>query len=449
MPNKNKKKIIRRFIGNEGGAVAVMFALTLPVILGFVGLGIDAGMWFKERRNMQTATDAAAVSAALERTFGATNSAMLIVAKAEATRHGFIDGTDVMALNSPPLAGAFAGDTGYVEITIVHPLNTFLSQIISNIVPESNTRAVATTVGKNDACMISLAPSGTGINVQNASVSMDGCGVFANSDGTENPNESIKVSGDTLTADCIMSHGAIDGTVGTDIIVDAGCDVVGEVQTTMDDPFENLAVPNISGCQDANLDLAGGTLSNSGGSGNLTVATVICGNVSVNNNLVVEPGIYIIHGGNLTINGNASFTAPGVTLIVNDGKVTINGGATVNWSAPTVSNYSGVASTGNDNYIDKDYTNYTGIALYQSAAAGSGNTRDVGLNGGAAASISGAVYVPNNDISFGGNGEVTPSGCLQLVGQTVSFGGDAQIQNVCSMYGGNPVNYGVSPGLVE
>ena len=57
--------------------------------------------------------------------------------------------------------------------------------------------------------------------------------------------------------------------------------------------------------------------------------------------------------------------------------------------------------------------------------------------------------MPENDISFGGNGEVMPSGCLQLVGQTVSFGGSAQIQNECSMYGGNPVNYGAAPGLVE
>ena len=130
MPNKNKQKIIRRFIGDEGGAIAVMFALMLPVLIGFVGLGIDVGMWFQERRNMQTATDAAVVSAAWEQASGASNAAMLTIANSEAARQGYIDGTDTMTLFSPPATGPYAGLTGYVEVSIVHPLHTFLSKII-------------------------------------------------------------------------------------------------------------------------------------------------------------------------------------------------------------------------------------------------------------------------------------------------------------------------------
>jgi len=47
-----------------------MFALMLPFLFGIVGLGMEAGMWFKERRQLQTIADAAAVSAAIENAYG-------------------------------------------------------------------------------------------------------------------------------------------------------------------------------------------------------------------------------------------------------------------------------------------------------------------------------------------------------------------------------------------
>ena len=465
MANASKKKIIRRFIGDESGAIAIMFALMLPVIMGFVGLGIDAGMWFKERRNMQTATDAAAVSAAIELTFGATEQEMIDIAKTEATRHGYVDGVDTLGLNPDFVHNGIAG---HVEVTIVHPLNTFLSQIISNIVPQSTTRAVATTSGNADACMLSLGGTGSGIslNAASATVTMSGCGAFANSSDLTN---SVKINNGTMEVDCLWAHGGVNATTGLasspnpgeDLLVGDDCQIM-EGVATMDDPFSDLVVPAYSSC---NVGTSGqhstnqlsGTLSNAGGSGNLTAPTIICGGIKINSGdtLNVDPGVYIIDGGDLDISGGATLNATGVTFIIagalsgSYGGASINGGSTINWSAPTLSDYNALTDTGTNNYMGQNYTNYTGITLFQSSPAGSGSTNDISFNGGASATISGALYVPNNDISFGGNAGIMPSGCLQLVGQVVQFGGSAQIQNQCSMYGGNPVNYGAAPGLVE
>ena len=44
---------------------------------------------------------------------------------------------------------------------------------------------------------------------------------------------------------------------------------------------------------------------------------------------------------------------------------------------------------------------------------------------------------------------IMPSGCLQLVSNTVTISGSATLQNNCAIYGGNPVEYGSRPGLVE
>ena len=457
--------VFKKFANNESGAIAVMFALMLPVIMGVVGLGIDAGMWFKERRSMQTATDAAAVSAASERAIGATHAEMDAIARIEAAKHGFDGTTDTLALNSNYVHG---GVGGHVEVVIVHPLNTFLSQIISSIVPESTTRAVATTVGGNDACFLSLAGTGTGIDISNASVAMNGCGVFANSTSIANPNQSIKVSmspgsGDTLSVDCLWSAGAVDGTVGTvstpvvgqDIVVADDCKVMESVPTVKD-PFADLAVPIYGGC-DINANITGGTLT---GSGNLNTPKVICADIKLTGGtLNIDPGVYVLDGGSIDISGNAAMNATGVTFILANtisgtyGGVSITGTGVINWSAPTLADYAAAAPIdgSTDNYMGVANTNYTGIALFQSAPTPPtpSSNYDVKVTGTSDASVSGAIYVPNNDVSFGGTAGIMPSNCLQLVSNTLTISGDAAIQNDCAIYGGNPVEYGTKPGLVE
>lgn len=64
---KNKK--------DERGAVTVIIAVTLGALLAVSALAIDAGMLYQERRQMQTAVDAAALAAAHEMAEGRTSSA--------------------------------------------------------------------------------------------------------------------------------------------------------------------------------------------------------------------------------------------------------------------------------------------------------------------------------------------------------------------------------------
>ncbi|HYZ41185.1 MAG TPA: pilus assembly protein TadG-related protein, partial [Stellaceae bacterium] len=45
---------------------ALVFAGTLPVIVGFTSLGIETGHWYYKQRQMQGAADAAAISAAAQ-----------------------------------------------------------------------------------------------------------------------------------------------------------------------------------------------------------------------------------------------------------------------------------------------------------------------------------------------------------------------------------------------
>jgi Flp pilus assembly protein TadG len=55
-----------RFWKCSAGAVAIMTALTIPLLLGVTSLGVEVGHWYMAQRTMQGAADAAAISAAAQ-----------------------------------------------------------------------------------------------------------------------------------------------------------------------------------------------------------------------------------------------------------------------------------------------------------------------------------------------------------------------------------------------
>ena len=71
------------FARDERGAVAVLTALALPVLLGSAALACEAGWWLVETRSLQNAADAAAVAASF------AGTAFDGEARAVAAAHGF------------------------------------------------------------------------------------------------------------------------------------------------------------------------------------------------------------------------------------------------------------------------------------------------------------------------------------------------------------------------
>ncbi|MBM3536639.1 MAG: hypothetical protein FJX55_02240 [Alphaproteobacteria bacterium] len=53
---------LQRLRRDRGGSYSVMTALALPVLVGFTGLGTEAGLWFYTHQAMQGAADGAAFS---------------------------------------------------------------------------------------------------------------------------------------------------------------------------------------------------------------------------------------------------------------------------------------------------------------------------------------------------------------------------------------------------
>lgn len=67
--------LARRFVREEEGAVAVVVAMCMVVLLGFAALVLDAGLLFVDRTQLQKAADAAALAGAYDIGTGNSNSA--------------------------------------------------------------------------------------------------------------------------------------------------------------------------------------------------------------------------------------------------------------------------------------------------------------------------------------------------------------------------------------
>ena len=71
----SQSRVLANFARDQRGVTAVLVALTLVALIGFTGLGVDAGWWYTIKRQNQSAADAAALSAAYEIVAGNTNVA--------------------------------------------------------------------------------------------------------------------------------------------------------------------------------------------------------------------------------------------------------------------------------------------------------------------------------------------------------------------------------------
>lgn len=142
---------------------------------------------------------------------------------------------------------------------------------------------------------------------------------------------------------------------------------------------------------------------------------------------VMEPGIYVIDGGDFATNAQYSLTGNGVMIVLKNGAgMKINGGSNTNLTAMTSGQLLEVYS---DPEITADAANdLDGMLIFEDRASGgnSGNR----LNGNAGTVLNGTIYLPNSGIEFTGNVTVT-SQCLMIAASTVTLLGNTNMSTFC------------------
>jgi hypothetical protein len=296
------------FLQSRRGLTAVMFALSLPVIIGSAGLGVEVGYWFLEERRLQTAADLAANAGAVVLRGGASQNAVRSTAEEEARENGYVPGSIVV--NTPPTSGPNQTSRA-VEVFLERELPRFFTGLFTEDAVKIRVRAVAAYENEQQACILALDTwaNDAVIFIGNPTATFDGCVVMSNSLA----DDSITIAGSAdVTAPCIVSAG---GTAVTADLTLTSCSAPMEEMPQALDPYANLPEPSQSGpC--ASVPNGNPNLPKTLNPG------VYCGGLSLSGTVTLNPGIYVIDGGDFRINASANVTGVGVTFF-------LTGGATV------------------------------------------------------------------------------------------------------------------------
>lgn len=386
-------------LGSERGAAAVYVALVLPAFVGAGGLAVDVASWYATKRIMQTGVDAAAYAAALDLARQGLDlspdlAEIQAVADDAAGRNGIVTAVTV---NVPPLSGPAAGDPQTVEVIAIQAAPVYFTGLFLAAAPSITTRAVAKAV-VSDACVWALHPSEKGALTVSGTAEVDlNCGMVVNS----NHEDAIDQSGTScLSATSISVVGGYDGNCVSP---------EPEVQVpNYGDPLSSLEEPEFSGCDyNSEVTVSGGEIAT------LTPG-VYCKGISINGEVTFEPGLYVLDGVGLDIQGNAVITNAENAF----------GGVTF-YLTGSGSKYADVKiASGSDVTLTPVTTGaLPNVLMFQHRNAKNGQSK---LTGQAKMHLNGIIYFPNSEVEFTGGSTVDKAEIL-LVASTLKFTGNAYL----------------------
>ena len=429
-PASRVARLLARFCSDESGVMAILLVLLLPMVVGMMGLSVDVGVWYSEKRGLQNIADAAALAGGIELANGSSTATVIAAATADATRNAFDSGTDSIAINIPPTSGPNAGTLTSIEIIITRRMPLFFTSAFFKMVGSSTSqfnataRAVVNSQFVDEFCILGLDTSANrAINVT-GTATLD-CGIAVNSSA----GNALNIGGNgVVTVTSVSTVGDVNINGGG--ILDS--DAAPRSGTTIDDPYSDLEIPPFAAGECDAGSLGGGdtgttvtgveTINASDFGGVMT----LCGGLTVNAGgiLTLGPGVYIIDQGDFKINGGGSVFGEGVTIILTSsgadnkiGNVAVNGGADIELSAPTED--------------PAGAPGYSGVLFFQDRNVSSNPSKSNFFNGGAELDLEGALYFPEQSLAFSGGADVG-DGCTQLVAKTVSIAGEANLETNCN-----------------
>ncbi len=379
----------RHLKANVSGAIAIQFAVALPVLVGFAALSIEITTLFVQQKRMQRAADAAAVSAGAT---GLTTAQRLDAARAIAAENGFQNGTKSTSVlvNSPPSLGNYKTNAFAQEVVISRPYTLGLARLFITSPVTVRARAVTIPGRQSTGCVLALATSGTGLTINNnGSIANLNCEIVANS-----PSASALV---------MLNNTSITGPVylagGTSL--SASAVISGQPLTTygaaLVDPYASVSLPSAPTSCTNQTNPSTGQLKNAATPvqpGRFCNGLVIAANEAV----TFSAGVYFIDG-TFEFKNNSSLTATGgVTIILNSApSFTLGNGVSWRLSAPTTGTTAGLALVSQRNL-----------------------SGTVSFANGASLLIEGALYLPNMGVSFSGGAQTSGANCTQLIARTIS-----------------------------
>jgi hypothetical protein len=495
-------RLLADLVADRKGASAVLFGLSVVVLMGFLGLSVETSFWYLEKRELQEATDSAALAGARE--YGAnsrTQASMEAAALQAATESGFPSPT-LLDLNQPPDSGLFAiggalEDPAAVEVVLTETYNTYFVSLFGMDSVDITTRAVAVEGGgfQTSACILALdalmpCPNkDDGLIFQgDLDLTVTECSIHSN----DMCGSAIEFNGNpNVTADCLTYSGKVDLTGMSNDLYLSGCGGMptqynGSNKGLMADPYANINFAATNWASLTPQNSVGEDLDFSCVDGVCTPITrrfspgyyrdddpdpaigamQLLTNTGQTN--ILMPGIYFIED-DFFVNGG---TIEGHDVILvfprpPDRTFVFRGNGNLILSAPTAEDidlmpeFAAVRGQVNPDdpmtlQIDESGPVWAGLVIYNASqeSLGDNNPCPNKINGTSITQISGAIYFPDTCITFtGNNSDGDPDDpCFRLIAGNITLSGNVTMSSAnCDMTGGGggPRTYGTMVGLVE
>lgn len=403
------------------GNVLTIFAISLPLMIGGLGLSVEGANWYQTKRALQNAADEAVVAAATNNTSTYQSEARAVTAK-----YGFTNGSSNVTVTASNAATCPDGTTTCYSVTITKKLELLFLPIFgftgNSTIGTAGAELISSTAvasfqtSPRNYCILALAGSAPSVSavefLTNGAPKADlaGCSVMSNA--------SMDCNGHDLNADYGDAHGTA-----------SGCGKVQDLNVPeVSDPYAALAssIPDpgttCSGGYPQEPSKKGPALPASNLlSGSVTYASpkTFCGDVQLTGNVTLTGtnNVIVVRNGQLDTNGYSITTATGAsaTIIFSGTNGSYNhtptGGGTIDISSPTSGTWSGVAL-----YTDPSLT--TGVDI---SAAGNSPSWN----------ISGLAYFPHSSVTFSGavGKATTGHSCFVMVVDNIRINGTGSILN--------------------
>ena len=400
-------RTMARQVKQERGQFLVIGAVALTALLGLLGLIVDAGFFYSQRRQTQNAADAAAQAAAEALHEGATSAVASAAAREYAASNGYDnDGVgDTVTVSIPPATGPHAGDAHFAEVNINEHPKTFFIHVVLPGEKSVKSRGVAGFVTSPPCglCALSLhAPQALNLS-NNATITITNGGVVVNSDRN---NAASLTNNATITA---TSIGIVGGTQGSNNASFHPTPVSGI--SPIPDPLAGVPVPTVAGANQGAVIVT----NNNARTINPGVYTTL--RADNNGRLTLNPGVYVVTS-ILDINNHGLLFGNGVMIYFAcsgyptpcnagqaGGRLSLANNGMYHISAPTSGPYQGLAI-----FYDRN------------------NAAPVTLENNADNNFTGTLYAPSANLNLSNNGDVGQLNSLVVVSTaTLSNNGNVNI----------------------
>ena len=385
--NQRSYRAFHAFAREADGATSIIFALCAVMLFGLAALAIDHGHWMNRKSFMQSTADAAALAGAWQLAVRAESADAIAASQAFLTSKKVQPGTYQITADKT---------TGIVSIALSENGKIFAGGIIGVKSAQIGIISEAIATPSARPCIIALDPaSAVGIDFSLAgSVTAIDCAIWSNSksstsfdlngSGTGSSSQNCAVGGVSGSAFSITPpvqsncQPAIDPLASWDPPVPAACD------NSLPDRLNSGAVTLSPGVYCGGLKVAG------------------------TSQVTLQPGIYTMKDGPLSVTSAASITGTGVTILLT------GTGAAINFLGSSSAHLSAATSGPTEGLV---------------IAAGRGEPVTASMvSGGAEMDIEGTVYLPTHNLSYGGNSEsLLPASYSLLIAKTIKFYGGSQV----------------------